>query len=172
MARLQALCLLLAACSTSCATLKKNEVLQLDADLACSATKEIAGAIQTAFAKLMRANKNANAEEKAGFAAQALEESCAADRWREFAVVGEEGRRTYGNFNKMMSAGGSLDNLHSGPKVGAVLVEACEAIRQRFGVEIASGMGTSEGMYGFKLKKRLVKDMVQTCKKEKKKSEL
>jgi hypothetical protein len=68
----------------------------------------------------------------------------------------------YGDFNAMMSKGGSMDNLSMGPQVTEELVKACQKIVSEFGDEVAAGMAASDGAFGYKLKKEL-KMMVGTC---------
>ena len=42
--------------------------------------------------------------------------------------MGPMGKRTYGDFNAMMSKGGNMDNLSMGPQVTEELVKSCKAI--------------------------------------------
>lgn len=59
--------------------------------------------------------------------------------YQQFAQMGAVGKRTYGDFNAMMSKGGSMENLSMGPQVTEELVKSCKTIVGAFADEMAAG---------------------------------
>ena len=80
----------------------------LDDDLACSAAKTVAEKIQKGFSAKFRKNKQADADEKEAMARDAFDAACSADSYQQYAQMGAEGKRKYGDFNAAMSKGGSM----------------------------------------------------------------
>ena len=64
--------------------------------------------IQKAFSAKFRKNKQADADEKEAMARDAFGTACSADSYQQYAQMGAEGKRKYGDFNAAMSKGGSM----------------------------------------------------------------
>ena len=114
----------------------------LDEDLACSATKTVAEKIQKAFSKNFRANKKAKRDEKESMARAAFKTACSAESYQQYATMGAVGKRKYGDFNAMMSKGGSMENLSMGPQVTEELVKACQTIVSEFGYTLVCAVSS------------------------------
>ena len=80
----------------------------MDDDLACSAAKTVAEKIQKAFSAKFRKNKQADADEKEAMAREAFGTACSGNSYQQYAQMGAEGKRKYGDFNAAMSKGGSM----------------------------------------------------------------
>jgi hypothetical protein len=129
----------------------------------------------TAYSAKFRKNKDADEEEKEEMARSAFVTACMADSalqsrssargtltltlcswlpaapvvagYQQFAQMGPMGKRTYGDFNAMMSKGGNMDNLSMGPQVTEELVKSCKAIINTFGDEMAAGFAAAEKQF-------------------------
>ena len=81
----------------------------LEDDLACAVVKMISGNIKSEYSKIYReAGKPWDEEEKFDLISEVLDTICDLSNFDNFAITGDEGKRYYEDFNKLMAKGGNL----------------------------------------------------------------
>ena len=142
-----------------------------DPDLACSAVKAAATAIQAKYLSLHRKAAKAGPltpEQRISVAEDAMSIACSKS-FEQWAIVGpsEDKRRHFSPFQDAMGSGSvSLETM--GPEVTEQLRGQCQQLTQEHGVVISEGYANSESATGFKLTKTLT-DLTGVCSKKKKK---
>jgi hypothetical protein len=162
-------CWLLAASFDSAATASSVSIDD-DPDLACSAVKAAATAIQAKYLSLHRKAAKAGPltpEQRVSVAEDAMSIACSKS-FEQWAIVGasEDKQRHFSPFQDAMGPGSvSLETM--GPEVTEQLRGQCQRLTREHGAVISEGYANSESATGFKLTKTLT-DLTGVCSKKKK----
>ena len=90
----------------------------------------------------------------------------------QWAISGDEGKRKFADFNKLMSSGGTMNNLSMGGNVADDLNGCFNHLAETFNDDLATVVFHSEKPFSFGLHKKFCKKHEYCGRKKKKKSEL
>ena len=92
---------------------------------------------------------------------------------KQIALMGEEGERTFGDFNEMMQKGGTMSNLNMGPEQSKKVFVLCEAVAKSEVSLLVARLETlttqkkgKKRLADIKMVDEVCKELLGTCKKD------
>jgi len=134
--------------------------------LRCTGCEMIADALYASLdSKIAKSFKGWNTDERVANVGKAMRKACKRVKEDQVAIVGEQGERKFGSFQKLMSQGGTLSNLSMGPESAKALHSICIDFLKAHLEELVGRMSKVKRMrvLDFQLKGAMCQEMLPAC---------